>query len=160
MNSFSELFEGDRAVYGEKVPRWNYWFLFFLRKTQTCRSKILKKIYHLCFRMVSDRHCMEISYGAVIGKGLLLKEPFTITINSNSVLGENVTLGRNVTIGKQNRGKYAGSPLIGDRVEIGNNAVVVGKIRIGNNVRIAPDTYVNRDVPEGTCVYGNPFMIR
>ena len=102
---------------------------------------------------------MEISHGAAIGKGFYLKDPFTVTINSNSVIGENAMLGRNVTIGKQNRGKYEGSPVIGDRVEIGDNAVIVGKIKIGNDVRIAADAYVNRDVPAGVTVSGNPFVI-
>lgn len=89
-----------------------------------------------------------------------MKDPYFITVNSNSVIGENVTLEKNVTIGKQNRGRYAGCPVIGDRVEIGENSVVVGRIRIGNDVKIAPDSYVNRDVPDGAYAAGNPFEIR
>lgn len=83
-------------------------------------------------------------------------DPYTVTINSNAVIGEDAVFGRNVTIGKQNRGKYQGSPVIGDRVTIGDNAVIVGKIKIGDDVRIAAESYVNRDVPSGTAAAGNP----
>ena len=158
MSTFREFYEADLARYGGKVPAWTRCFHFFLRKT-AAGSRFLRGFYHLCFRLLSDQHRMEISYGAKIGKGLCLRDPFTVTVNSNTVIGEDVTLGKNVTIGKQNRGKYAGSPTIGSRVEIGDNAVVVGKITIGNDVRIAAKSYVNRDVPEGAFVSGNPASI-
>ncbi|MEO5991437.1 MAG: serine acetyltransferase, partial [Ferruginibacter sp.] len=46
-----------------------------------------------------------------------------------------------------------------DYVWIGTGAVVVGKIKIGNNVLIAPLTYVNFDVPNNSIVIGNPARI-
>lgn len=160
MNNFRELYDADLSRYAEgKVPGWNRRFHYFLRKGQTCRNRLLKTWYHFCFRLVSDQHRMEISLGASVGKGFCLTDPFTITVNSNAVIGENVTFGKNVTIGKQNRGERAGSPVIGDRVIVGDNAVIVGKVRIGNDVRIAPNSYVNRDAPDGAKVEGNPGII-
>jgi serine O-acetyltransferase len=35
----------------------------------------------------------------------------------------------------------------------------VGNIKIGNNVLIAPNAYVNFDVPENSVVIGNPAQI-
>ncbi len=158
MSTFRELYEADLARYNGEVPAWNRWFHFFLRKTQTCRSHLMKGFYHLCFRLVSERHRMEISHGAKIGKGFCLSDPFLVTVNSNAVIGENVTFGKNVTVGKQNRGKYGGSPTIGNRVEALENAVIVGRITVGDDVRIAANTYVNRDVPAGVSIAGNPFV--
>ena len=159
MNKFREFYSADLARY-QQVSFWIRCFHLFLRKTQTCGNPLLKGLYHFCFRVISDQHRMEVSYGAKIGKGLCLRDPFTVTINSNAVMGENNTLGKNVTIGKQNRGKLAGSPTIGDDVWIGDNAVIAGKIMIGNHVRIAENAYVNRDVPDNTDVFGNPAVIR
>ena len=144
--SFRELYDADLSRYPQKVPGWNRKFHYYLRKVQTCRNRFLKVWYHICFRIVSDRHRMEISYGASIGKGFCLTDPFTVTVNSNAVIGENVTFGKNVTIGKQNRGERAGVPTIGNRVVVGDNAVIVGKIRIGDDVQIAPNAYINRDL--------------
>ena len=48
---------------------------------------------------------------------------------------------------------------MGDDVRIGSNAVVVGKIIIGNDVLIAPNAYVNFNVPSHSIVIGNPGKI-
>ena len=59
----------------------------------------------------------------------------------------------------ENRGKRKGAPEIDDDCWIGTNAVIVGKIRIGSDVLIAPLTYVNFDVPDHSIVLGNPGRI-
>jgi serine O-acetyltransferase len=50
-------------------------------------------------------------------------------------------------------------PTIGDEVWIGANAVIVGGIKIGNNVLVAPNSYINFDVPNHSVVLGNPASI-
>jgi len=52
-----------------------------------------------------------------------------------------------------------GTPNIGNKVWIGTNAVIVGKITIGDDVLIAPNAYVNFDVPSHSIVIGNPGKI-
>ena len=42
---------------------------------------------------------------------------------------------------------------------IGAGAVVVGKIMIGDDVLIAPNSFVNCDVPSHSIVLGNPCKI-
>ena len=53
-----------------------------------------------------------------------------------------------------------GTPTIGNRVWIGVNATVVGKITIGDDVMIAPNAFVNCDIPSHSIVIGNPCVIR
>lgn len=60
----------------------------------------------------------------------------------------------------RNRGKRQGTPIIGDNVWIGINAAIVGNIHIGNDVLIAPNSYVNRDIPDHSVVFGNPCTVR
>ena len=74
------------------------------------------------------------------------------------VIGNNVNVHKGVTIGRTNRGN-AGSPHIGNTVFIGINATVVGNIKIGDDVLIAPNAYVNFDVPSHLIVIGNPGVI-
>lgn len=50
-------------------------------------------------------------------------------------------------------------PIIGNNVCINANAIVVGGVRIGNNVLIAPGAFVNFDVPDNSIVIGNPGKI-
>lgn len=63
-------------------------------------------------------------------------------------------------IGQVNRGPKKGTPTVGDRVWIGINAAIVGKITIGNDVLIAPNSFVNCDVPSHSVVFGNPCVIK
>lgn len=50
--------------------------------------------------------------------------------------------------------------MIGDNVYIGTGAVIIGKVRIGNNVRIGAGTIVNCDIPDNaTVVMETPRII-
>ena len=39
------------------------------------------------------------------------------------------------------------------------NSIIVGGVRIGNNVLIAPGAFINFDVPDNSIVIGNPGKI-
>lgn len=43
---------------------------------------------------------------------------------------------------------------------IGINAVIVGKVTIGDDGLIAPNSYVNCDVPSHSIVFSNPCIIK
>lgn len=94
-----------------------------------------------------------------IGKGLYLGHAHNININPHAVIGDNCNIGKGVTIGAENRGRRKGAPVLGNEVWIGTNAVIVGDVHIGNDVLIAPNAYVNFDVPDHSIVLGNPGVI-
>lgn len=50
-------------------------------------------------------------------------------------------------------------PTVGDNVFISLGAKVIGKVRIGNNVTIAPNAVVTKDVPDNAVVGGIPAKI-
>ena len=60
---------------------------------------------------------------------------------------------------RQIGGENKGAPVISDNVWIGTNAVIVGKISIGTDVMIAPNAFVNFNVPPHSIVIGNPAKI-
>lgn len=43
---------------------------------------------------------------------------------------------------------------------IGINSTIVGNIKIGDDVLIAPNTFVNKDIPSHSIVFGNPCVIK
>ena len=103
---------------------------------------------------------MEISIKCKIGGGLYIGHPYCITINPNAQIGRNCNIHKGVTIGQENRGVRKGCPIIGDEVWIGINATIVGNVKIGNDVLIAPNSYVNCDIPDHSVVFGNPCIIK
>lgn len=74
-------------------------------------------------------------------------------------IGKNCNIHKGATIGQENRGKRKGTPVIGNNVWIGINSTIVGKVVIGDDVLIAPNTYVNRDIPSHSIVIGNPCKV-
>lgn len=112
------------------------------------------------FKYYKDKAKVEIYWGCEIGGGLYLGHAYGITINPKARIGRNVNIHKGVTIGQENRGVRKGTPVIGDEVWIGVNATIVGSIVVGNDVLIAPNTYVNCDIPSHSVVYGNPCIIK
>lgn len=51
------------------------------------------------------------------------------------------------------RGAGPGLPVLGDDVELGFGAVILGPILVGDRVRVGPRTILTRDVPDDTDVW-------
>lgn len=115
--------------------------------------------YKLILKQYAMKYGLEISTAADIGEGLYLGHPYNITVGSGAKIGNNVNLHKGCTIGRENRGPRMGIPQIGDRVFVGINATIVGNIKIGDDVMIAPNSYINFDVPSHSIVVGNPGII-
>ena len=126
-------------------------YLYFYRNKKTLINKMI-------FRKLSKKYGIEL-LSTKIGKGLYLGHAFCITVNPEVTIGNNCNIHKGVTIGQENRGKRKGVPNIGNEVWIGVNATVVGKIKIDDDVLIAPNSYVNIDVPAHSVVLGNPCKI-
>lgn len=155
---FKELYRADLFRYG-KIESYHKCLHFFLRKSQTCKN-VLKHWYRFVLSRLENKRGIEISYKTNIGKGLYLGHAHNITVNPDVVIGDNCNLHKGVTIGQENRGKRKGSPKIGNKVWIGVNATIVGNVVIGNDVLIAPNSYVNCDIPDHSVVFGNPCVIK
>ncbi|MFA7616143.1 MAG: serine acetyltransferase [Weeksellaceae bacterium] len=135
-------------------------FLYWLRKAQKTSAKSPIGIFNrLMLRRYQIKFGFQISAKTQIGGGLYLGHWGTVVVNPKAKIGKNCNLAHGVTIGQTNRGEKTGVPEIGDDVWIGANAVIVGGIKIGNNVLIAPNTYVNQDVESDSIAVGNPMTV-
>lgn len=135
-------------------------FQKFMRLYQQSKNPILKLFYKAIFVWLRNKRMIEMSIESCIGEGLYLGHACCININPNTVIGRNCNIHKGVTIGQENRGERKGAPVVGDEVWIGINATIVGHIYIGNDVLIAPNSYVNCDIPAHSIVFGNPCIIK
>ena len=103
----------------------------------------------------------QISLHANIDVGLRLLHDGERVIVSGAKIGKDCMIGINVIVGNSfsNAEQKFGSPTIGDRVYIGHNSSIVGNITVGDDVLIAPNSFVNRDVPSHSVVVGNNIII-
>lgn len=135
----------------------NLHFVFLFRKAQKhLNTPVLGIFWKIILRRYQIKYGFQIYPETEIGEGLYLGHWGALVINPKAKIGKNCNIAQGVTIGQQNRGKNKGFPIIGNEVWIGANAVIVGGITIGDNVLIAPNAYVNFDVPCNSIVVGNP----
>ncbi len=123
------------------------------------QSKKLHSLSRLLLRCNTIKTGIQIGYKTQIGCGLVIVHFGFIAVNNEVTIGDNCTLYPGVVVGMSFRGEKRGNPIIGNNVWIGANAVVVGNVSIGNDVLIAPLSYVNFDVPDHSIVIGNPAKI-
>lgn len=159
------VFEKDyfRHYGTRKIPfhKWdlNVVFIYYFRKLKSAKSRIARLFYRYKLKKLRIKTFISIPNSVEIGDGLYIGHYGRIIINQDVVLGKNVNLSTGIIIGAENRGTRKGSPVIGNSVWIGSNAVIVGKIKIGDDVLIAPLSFVNFDVPSHSIVIGNPARI-
>ena len=160
MFDFYRYCEEDYRRSGGGLTLWQKKFIFYFRASQKCRNRFWGMLFRLRWRSIKKKHGIEISYDTKIGRGLYIGHPYNITINPNSVIGDNCSIHKGVLIGRENRGKREGAPILGNQVWVGINAVIVGNVNIGDDVLIAPNSYVNCDIPSHSVVFGNPCVIK
>ncbi len=116
-----------------------------------------RKVYWLLQRVVETLTGISFIHTVEIGGGLRIWHFGNIFIHPQVRIGRNCTLRQGVTIG--NRVEAGPVPVIGDDVEFGAYAQVLGGIRIGNRARIGAMAVVLVDVPDGATAVGNPARV-
>ncbi len=159
MSKFIDLFKSDIKRYNHKMPFYQFRFHYWLRRAQTSNG-IFKIIPTIMFYLVSKKNGNEMNVNTIIGKGFSIIHAYNITVNKKSIIGDNCCFHKNTVIGQQSRGDKKGCPTLGNKVWVGINAVIVGKVNIGDDVLIAANSFVNVDVPSHSVVFGNPCVIK
>lgn len=172
MNSkFHTLIKAEQSFYNPKLkdfilrsPKWDLsMYIKFMRfveyysiYNESLISKLLERISKLlmCWFQRGTEGIQIPPH--TVGFGLKIYHWGNIVINSKAKIGQNLTIYPGVIIGRTSDG---GVPTIGDNVFIGGSAKIFGGIKIGDNVTIAANAVVVKDVPENAIVGGVPAKI-
>ncbi|MEI8312181.1 MAG: serine acetyltransferase [Verrucomicrobiota bacterium] len=100
---------------------------------------------------------IELDYQTDIGRGLSIRHGVGIVVHRDAVIGEGCTLRQAVTIGERVPGGPC--PVLGNRVETGAGAIILGGIRLGDGACVGAGSVVLRDVEAGAVVAGNPAAV-
>jgi len=144
-----------------------FWATFQYRIAHHIHMNIKLKLFKLpllClaflwFKTIEITTGISIPYSVKIGHSFYIGHFGGIIINSNSVIGNNCNISQGVTIGVSGLGLYRGTPVLGNNVYIGANAVLAGKIFIGDNVLIGACTMVNRSFQDNSVLMGVPAIM-
>ncbi len=139
------------AVY--RFGRWRYGIrpaalrvpLSFMYKVLKLASQILTGI--------------DLPCEVILGRRFLIEHFGGIIISGDTEFGDDCIVRNGVTIGLR-RTNERGAPVFGSRVDIGTGAVILGRIRVGDDVSIGANAVVLTDVPPNSIAVGVPAQIR
>ena len=151
--------QGDGVLSKEELTLPQIKYLRLYRLTQSAQGTIWYRYYMYLLRRYSFKTGIGLYENMDIPKGLIIGHEGRIVINGAATFKGNIFLTHGVTIGRDVRGKRKGTPTVGKDGSIRWHSTGVGKIVIGDDVLIAPNTFVNFDVPSHSIVIGNPATI-
>lgn len=156
----------DWHTYERDISRQGFWAMAVFRFGQwryTLRSPLLRKPFSFIYRVMRTFcQCatgIELHCETKVGRRLMIEHFGCIIISGDTVIGDDVVIRQGVTIGLRTTGQR-GAPVIGDRVDIGAGAKILGNIRIGNDAVIGANAVVLCDVPDGCLAVGVPAVIK
>lgn len=124
-----------------------------------CRP--LSMVMKIPYRLVDLLFCKlllncDISCEAQIGDGLTIYHPYGIFINSGVHIGRRFSCRGQVTIGNKGIPGDNGCPTIGDDVNVGVGAKVIGAVVIGDCCSIGANAVVTHSFPANSTLVGIP----
>lgn len=121
-------------------------------------------LYRLASGFVSSFYGIELPASTRVGRRLFIGHQHGIVIHHNAVIGDDCLIRQGVSIG-QSRPTPGISPAtvpgpkLGNGVEVGAGAMIIGNITVGDGVRIGPNAVVVTNVPAGAIVTAPPSRI-
>jgi serine acetyltransferase len=100
---------------------------------------------------------IELDYKTTVGPGLALQHGVGLVVHQQAVIGSGCTLRNGVTIGE--RPPREGVPVLGDGVDVGVNAVILGPVTIGKGSVVGAGSVVIQSADAGSIVAGNPARL-
>jgi len=124
------------------------------------RNKIIRApwtILYVILHKLTEIFCgISIGSTAKIGRRLTIEHHGCIVIHGDSVIGDDCLIRHGVTLGNTGYKDLYGAPTLGNRVQIGAGAKLLGRISVGDDAIVGANAVVTRDVPEHAIVGGVP----
>ncbi|MCB4360950.1 serine O-acetyltransferase [Quatrionicoccus australiensis] len=102
---------------------------------------------------------VDIHPGATIGRRFFIDHGACVVIGETAEVGNDVTLYHGVTLGGTSWNKGKRHPTLADGVVVGAGAKILGPIMIGERVRVGANSVVVKNVPADRTVVGVPGRI-
>jgi serine O-acetyltransferase len=161
-----ENIRGDFHAFSGKWGAQGFWVMVvyrFGRWRYGVRPLILRKlcslIYRILFKIVQIMTGTELPCEAVVGRNFVIDHFGGIIISGYASFGDNCRIRDGVVIGLR-RVQEKAAPTIGNNVDIGTGAKLLGPIRIGDNVVIGANAVVLCDVPDNSIAVGVPAIVK
>ena len=163
------MFDNIRADYAAHGRDWaaqGFWAMLvyrFGRARYAVRSALLRKplslLYKVLYKMVQIVTGIELPCEVPLGHGFVIEHSGGIVVSGFARFGDNCRIRNGVVIGLA-RVEEPCAPQLGNDVDVGAGAKLLGNIRIGNRVRIGANAVVVCDVPDDCIAVGVPAVVK
>ena len=145
--------QGFWALLVYRFGRWRYGIRWALPR------KACSLLYKILYKLVQIVAGIELPCEVVLGKNFIIDHSGGIVISGYATFGDDCRIRNGVVVGL-NRVDDPCAPVIGNNVDIGAGAKVLGRITIGDNVLIGANAVVVRDVPADSIAVGVPAVVK
>lgn len=121
--------------------------------------RLFSVIYKILFKLVQILTGIELPCEAEVGRNFAIDHFGDIIISGYAQFGDNCRIRNGVTVGLR-RIADKRAPTIGNNVDIGAGAKILGAITIGDNVVIGANAVVLCDVPPNSIAVGVPAVVK
>jgi serine O-acetyltransferase len=144
---------GFRAIATQRFGVWR----------MTIKSKLLRSpfsiVYRALYRHARNIYGIDLPYTVKLGRRVIIEHQGAIVIHGNCVIGDDCIIRQGVTLGNRYLDRPFEAPELGDRVNIGAGAKILGGVIIGDEVNIGANAVVLSDIPPGQTAVGIPAKI-
>jgi serine O-acetyltransferase len=156
----------DYIAHGRSLGAQGFWAMVvyrFGRWRYGIRPRLLRMpfsaLYKILFKWIQVVAGIELPCEVRLGRNFIIDHSGGIVISGYATFGDNCRIRNGVVVGLARTGDPV-APIIGDNVDIGAGAKVLGRIHIGNNVVIGANAVVIRDVPDNSIAVGVPAVVK
>lgn len=160
--SLFDLLKEDFETHARHWSAPGFWAVAIHRlgnRRMSVRSKLVRApltlAYRVAFQSVRIVWGIDLPYDIKLGRRVLIGHHGSIHIGATSI-GDDVIIRNTASIGLVRGGREGPKPTIGNRVEIGSGACIVGPVTIGDDCYIGPNSVVPIDLAPGSTVLGVP----
>jgi serine O-acetyltransferase len=156
----------DLKSHGGQWGAQGFWVLViyrFGRWRYTIRPSLLRKffslIYRVLYKLVQIMTGIEFPCEVQIGRNFVIDHFGGIVVSGYAKFGDDCRIRNGVVVGLR-RVDDPCAPTIGNNVDVGAGAKILGPISIGNNVVIGANAVVLVDVPDNSIAVGVPAVVK
>ncbi|KRR27887.1 serine acetyltransferase [Bradyrhizobium lablabi] len=163
------MFDNIRAdfnAHGRDAGAQGFWAMVvyrFGRWRYGVRPALLRKlcsfIYKVLYKIIQIITGIELPCEAIVGRNFVIDHFGGIIVSGYARFGDNCRIRNGVVVGLQ-RVEEPVAPVIGNNVDIGAGAKLLGPIKIGDNSIIGANAVVIEDVPENSIAIGVPAVVK
>lgn len=121
--------------------------------------KFFSLVYWILYKFVQIVAGIELPCEVQLGRNFIIDHFGGVIISGYAKFGDNCRICNGVVVGLR-RVDEKSAPTIGNNVDIGAGAKILGPIHIGDNVVIGANAVVLCDVPDNSIAVGVPAIVR